>query len=567
MTTINNNSSNTYPGNKPTSLPSWPLLNKAAQRAQQTHLKTYFNEDIHRVEKLHFAVAGLSADFSRHHINDSIQDHLISLAHEAGISSAIKRLLSGKNVNVTEVRPALHTTLRGPCGPQQQQDQVRQCHAQMRAITQQIHQGNWLGYSGQKITHVVSIGIGGSDLGPRMAATALAPYNKQNLTVDFVANVDPSDLYQALAPLNPATTLFIVASKSWSTQETLTNAQAAKTWLTHTAGPDADFSNHFIAISAQPEKCKNFGIPQDNVLPMWDWVGGRFSLWSAIGLPIALAIGFDKFEQLLAGAHAMDNHFASSPAEQNLPLMMALLEIWYANFWGNKTMAVLPYDHNLRLLPDHLQQLTMESNGKQVDCTGQPVNYNTCPVVWGAAGTNGQHSFHQLLHQGTQQIPIDFILPLSSHTGNTTQHQHMIANCLAQAQALMEGRTAIDIERELINDGHDQANAKRLAAHKAIPGNRPSTIITMDKLTPATLGALIALYEHKVFSASVIWNINPFDQWGVELGKSISATIYTALTSGQPDSSNPATAAAIKAYTRNKSTGNKSTDKNGLKAE
>ncbi len=541
----------TRPSIKPINLASWPPLVIAAQKAQQTQLSTYFELDSNRIDKLRFDAAGLSADFSRHHVDDTILDHLLSLAQEANVSHAIEQLFAGEEVNFTENRPALHMTLRGPYGPDAQQAQVRNCHQQMQSIVQQIHQGSWLGYNGQAITDVVNIGIGGSDLGPRMVATALAPYKKSNLNVHFVANVDPSDLQLTLETLNPATTVFIVASKSWSTIETLTNARAAKAWLEATAGTDSNLSNHFIAISARPEKCKDFGILPENVLPMWDWVGGRFSLWSAIGLPIALAVGFDNFEQLLNGAKDMDDHFSSSAPNKNLPLIMALLEVWYVNFWGNHTMAVLPYDHNLRLLPDHLQQLIMESNGKQTDLDGNVVDYPTCPVVWGAAGTNGQHSFHQLLHQGTQQIPVDFILPLSSHTPNQEQHQHMLANCLAQAQALMDGQTAQTNEQKLLNDSYDPATAKQLAAHKTIPGNRPSTIITMPKLTPATLGSLIALYEHKVFSASVIWNINPFDQWGVELGKSISSAVYAALNGEQSEISNAATSAAIKAYTKN----------------
>jgi glucose-6-phosphate isomerase len=535
----------------PSTLPAWQALENAATEAQQRTLSEYFANDSQRHDNFSFSAAALNVDLSRHHVDQTLLTKLLKLAADCGIDEAIGALQSGQTLNFTEGRPALHCQQRLPLNSEHIPPEVAAGRAKIRAICEAVHSGQWAGFAGEAIRDVVNIGIGGSDLGPRMAAQALSHCHNAAVTVHFVANVDPGDLQQVLAPLNPATTLFVVASKSWTTLETLSNASAAKQWIINAAGNAEATSKHFIAVSSRPDACKDFGINPDNILPMQDGVGGRYSLWSAVGLSVALATSAECFEQLLAGANAMDNHFFASVGDEqqhNIPLLLALLEIWYVNFWGARSVAVLPYNHDLRLFPDHLQQLTMESNGKGTNRDGQPVNYQTCPVVWGSAGTIGQHSFHQLLHQGTQLIPVDFILPLNSHSTEQAQHNHLISNCLAQSQALMDGLSASSIEQSLVDDGLDAALAKQLAAHKSIPGNRPSTIISMEKVTPATTGALLALYEHKVFCQSMLWNINAFDQWGVELGKLISNDIYPAVMAQPSELHNRATAASVKAY-------------------
>ncbi|WP_019531063.1 glucose-6-phosphate isomerase [Dasania marina] len=528
----------------PTHTSAWSRLIGQAARAQQLSIADYFNHDNKHYQHFNFSAPQIQANLSRHFINEAILDDLLALAEDCELPAAINSLEQGLAVNFTEHRPALHNQLRSSASQTTEQRLAADCRAKMQRICEQLHSQQWTGYNGQAITDIVSIGIGGSDLGPRMAAEALTPYHNSTLKVHFVTNIDPCDLEHTLATLNPATTLFIVISKSWSTLETLTNAQAAKHWLVEQS-QQPDISKHFIAISARTDQCEEFGIDAANILPMWDWVGGRFSLWSAAGLPIALATSFSTFEALLAGAQEMDQHFFNSPLRNNLPVILALLEIWYVNFWGCSNVAVLPYDHTLRLLPNHLQQLTMESNGKSVDRQGHPLNYASAPVLWGSAGTIGQHSFHQLLHQGTQLIPVDFIVPLNSHSANQTQHQHMVANCLAQAQTLMDGQGSEVIIKQLIAAGYSPDDAHLLAQHKVMPANRPSSIISVEQLTPQALGALVALYEHKTYAASIIWNINAFDQWGVELGKTASATIYTALQSDGAGLHNPATLAAI----------------------
>lgn len=532
----------------PSKLNAWKSLQAVALDAQKRQLKEYFAEDKSRYNNLQYSSAGLTLDLSRHHIDDKIASLLLSLAKECHIEEAIKEQLTGENINFTENRPALHTHQRLPINCDKLNPEVRSVREKIRSITEAVQTGQWLGYTGKPIKDVVNIGIGGSDLGPRMAAEALHHFHHPAIKVHFSANIDPSDLQQTLQTLSPETTLIIVASKSWSTLETLSNAVTAKRWICDAAGTEACIAKHFVAISSRPELCQQFGIDTNNILPMEDGVGGRYSLWSAVGLSIALATSADVFEELLGGAHQMDTHFSNAPIEDNLPLLLALLEIWYVNFWGTKSIATLPYNHDLRLFPDFLQQLTMESNGKSVDRDGNFIDYDTCPVVWGSAGTIGQHSFHQLLHQGTQMIPVDFILPLKSPAGNQAQYNHLISNCLAQSQALMDGLSAEAIEKKLIDGGSDPVEAHQLAAHKAIPGNRPSTIISMESLSPSALGALIALYEHKVFCQGIIWNINSFDQWGVELGKVISNDIYPGVMEESVDLENPATRGSVSEY-------------------
>ena len=493
------------------------------------------------------SAAGLTVDFSRATICQEVLNELLSIAESKHIGEHIQLLLNGYELNNTEQRAAHHTALRLPENLQNRVEVTASQH-EINRISEKLRTGQWRGQDDATITDIVNIGIGGSDLGPRMIYHALANY-ADGPKVHFVANVDPRDLECILQALSPSNTLIIISSKSFNTTETLENALSARQWLLTEMSND-DLSKHVIAVSSNIKAAVEFGVAPENILPMWDWVGGRYSLWSAIGLPIAIATGYQNYCDLLAGAHSMDQHFAQSPISTNLPVLLALLEIWYINSCGAHSIAVLPYSHELRLLPDYLQQLVMESNGKQVDKQGNLVSHRTCATIWGSAGTIGQHSFHQLLHQGTENIPVDFILPLSSHSKNKHKQAHLVANCLAQSKALTEGKTIAAAEQELLDNGASAEEAKRLSAHKASPGNRPNTIITMEKLTPSNLGALVALYEHKVFAQSVIWGINAFDQWGVELGKQLSSPILAALKaeSEDPPASTNLTTDATTAY-------------------
>jgi glucose-6-phosphate isomerase len=495
--------------------------------------------------------AGLRLDYSKNFIDNDLHESLLTLSEQAGLAAAINALLDGGIVNNTEKRPALHTALRSP-KPVIAADAIAKALAQMEELVNKIHSGEWRGYSNETITDVVNIGIGGSDLGPQMATHTLTPFHTGHVKLHFVSNVDPSCLQDLLKTLNPARTLFIVASKSFTTLETLENAKAAREWMQQFAPGNAGENNatahHFVAVSSAVNKAQAFGIAAENILPMWDWVGGRYSLWSAIGLPIALAIGMEQFNALRAGAFAMDEHFCNAPHAQNMPVTLGLLGFWYRAFWNASSHVILPYDHYLRYFPDYMQQLDMESNGKCVTRNGDNLTYGSGPVIWGSVGTNGQHSFHQLLHQGTHFIPADFILTLQSqHKTCKEQHKHLLANGLAQSQALMCGKSRETVEAELLAQGMSENEIAFLAPHKIIPGNRPSNLITIDELTPATLGALIALYEHKVYVQSVLWDINPFDQWGVELGKQLSGPIFSAL-SGEETALDASTAATVARY-------------------
>ena len=507
-----------WKGINPTSSQAWQRLLQLKEQAEQTSINQRFTQNPLRATQLCLENSGLTVDLSRNILTEEIIDALVSLADDCDLKAAIEGLITGKNINNTENRAAHHTRLRA-ADPADTEVNLVLDHIDQ--LVEQIHSGTWRGFSGERITDIVNIGIGGSDLGPRLVTEALTPYQTAAVNLHFVSNMDPSDLQHCLRPLQPATTLFIVASKTFTTMETLTNASAAREWLAQSAGADTSLEQHFIAITAKPDRAIEFGMTANHILPMWDWVGGRYSLWSAIGLPIALAVGSARFRELLAGAASMDQHFASSDLKANIPVLMGLLDVWYVNFWQAASIAILPYHHNLGKLPAYLQQLAMESNGKQVDRDGKRISYHTCPVFWGSAGTVGQHSFHQLLHQGTFFIPIDFILPLQSHTPVGDQQAQLVANCLSQSIALSEGKRY-----------PDDAHTDGAAPYKDVPGNRPSSLITMDILTPYTLGALLALYEHRVFTASVIWNINAFDQWGVELGKQIGTRLATTLDGG-----------------------------------
>lgn len=504
--------------------------------------------------------AGIALDFKKHLLTHDVFSLLSQWADATGLAARRNALFDGSligglQVNSTEKRPALHTLLRTPRDKvppslHALHDEVTAARASMREISEKIRGRRWLGFSGRPITDIVNIGIGGSDLGPRMIYRALAPVTADALRCHFVSNIDPESIATTLAALDPATTLFIVASKSFTTQETLNNATTARRWLLQHGATDAQVASHFVAISAKPEQAVRFGIAETNVLAMWDWVGGRFSLWSAIGLPLAIALGFDTFERLLAGAHAMDQHFLQAPHSRNLPVILALLDHWYANYWQCHSHAIVPYCEQLELLPDYLQQLIMESVGKRVDHQGGTVAWNTSPVVWGTAGTNGQHSYFQLLHQGTHFINCDFIVPLTSPFAPAEQHLLLVANAFAQSQVLMRGQPRQRAESDMLERGADADAARALAPHKVMPGNRPSSTLLIDHLDANSLGALIALYEHKVFVSSVLWNINAFDQWGVELGKEVGLVIGQALQGQVPSDIDASTRLLVERFRR-----------------
>lgn len=492
---------------------AWRALRAHRALIEKTHMRELFTRDPQRQKKFTLAAGGLRLDYSRHRITDETMDLLLALARDCGLEGWRDRLLGGAKINNTEDRAVLHTALRAPADAQIVVDNenivpfVHQVLAQMRDFSDAVRSGAWTGHTGKAIKTVVNIGIGGSDLGPRMVCGALKPYASDDLAVRFVSNVDPSDISETLRSCEPETTLFVIASKTFTTQETMANAQAAKDWaLRHLKSDDA-IARHFVALSTNAQAVKAFGIDPANMFPFRDWVGGRYSLWSSIGLSVCLAAGFDNFRRLLDGAHAMDRHFAEAPLAENMPVILALLGIWYRNFWDAQAYACLPYDHYLTLLPPWLQQLDMESNGKGVTRDGQPVTYETGPVVFGQPGTNGQHAFYQLIHQGTAVIPCDFIGALESHNPLGDQHRVLLANMMAQAQALMQGRTL------------EEAGGN---PHRVFEGNRPSSVILLERLDPYHLGMLLALYEHKVFAQGIIWNINSFDQWGVELGKELA---------------------------------------------
>lgn len=519
-----------------TTLPAWQALRQHREDMQQFSMREAFASDAKRFERFSMSTSGLFLDYSKNLISQQTRDLLVNLAREAGLEQAIEALFNGERLNASEGRPALHTALRRPIGDCVKVDGVnvmpdvhRVLH-QMTDIVGRIHSNMWRGYSDKTITDVVNIGIGGSFLGPQLVSEALLPFTQNGVRCHYLANIDGSEFHELAAKLNAETTLFIVSSKSFSTLETLKNAQAARTWYLARGGTEEKLYRHFIAVTSNKEAAIGFGIREKNVFPMWDWVGGRYSLWSAIGLPIALAIGMSNFKELLSGAYNMDTHFRSAPFEKNMPVLLALLGVWYGNFWGAQSHAILPYDHYLRNITKHLQQLDMESNGKRVRQDGSPVSTDTGPVIWGGVGCNGQHAYHQLLHQGTQLIPADFIVPVVSYNPVADHHQWLYANCLSQSQALMLGKCRTEAENELRAQGLPEAEVQRLAPHKVIPGNRPSNTLVLERISPRRLGALVAMYEHKVFVQSVIWGINAFDQWGVELGKELGKGVYQRLT-------------------------------------
>ena len=506
-------------------------------------LTQLFDGDPGRFDSFSLEACGLFLDYSKNLITDETLDFLFELAQKARLAEARRDLFSGKRVNNTESRPAMHFALRNPAGESfsvEGTDINSLVHKTLDAMAQcadKIRNEQWLGYSGKPVKQVVTLGIGGSYLGPKAVWEALQAYQSTALKMRFVANVDPSHLGKILSASAAEETLFIIVSKSFKTHETLGNAHIARQWLLDSGVPLQSIASHLIAVTANTDAAREFGVEESNIFPMWDWVGGRYSLWSAAGLPLVIGLGKDNFRSLLAGAHAMDQHFASADAPGNMPILLALLGIWCNNFLGADSHAVLPYSHAMRVIPAHLQQLDMESNGKSVTRDGSPVNTATSPIVWGGEGTNGQHAYHQLLHQGKRHVSVDFILLLKSDKGYEEQHNQLIADCLSQGKVLMTGHAEADIIRELTNAGMSDKDAKELAPHKVIRGNNPSNTIVMERITPETVGALIALYEHKIFCQGIIWQINSFDQWGVELGKVISEEIYQQMQ--HPDQINP----------------------------
>ncbi|WP_301388898.1 glucose-6-phosphate isomerase [Thalassolituus sp. UBA2590] len=536
---------------------AWKDLQEHYSRISDHHMRDWFNEDPNRFDTFQLEAAGLTLDYSKNRITEDTMSLLLSLAREQDLPAKIGAMFNGETINRSENRPALHTALRNfgdrdiMVDGENIMPEIRETVHRMEEFCWKIRRNQWRGYTNKPFTDVVSIGIGGSFLGPKLASSALKPYWDSRLNIHYLANIDGSHITEILKRLDPATTLFIIQSKSFGTQETLKNANACRQWFLDNGGTEGDLCKHFTAVSSNVEKATAFGISEENIFPMWDWVGGRYSLWSAIGLPLALAIGIDNFRDLLRGAYLMDEHFRTAPLEHNMPVIMALLGIWYVNFFGVNSHAILPYDHYLRSLPAHLQQLDMESNGKSVTIDGSKVNYNTGPVIWGGVGTNGQHAFHQLLHQGTHFSPCDFIMPMNSHNPIDNFHAMLVSNCLSQSQALLQGKSEDEAIEELVASGMSKAEAMVLAPHKAIPGNRPSNTLYFPKSTPQVVGALIALYEHKVAAQGMLWDVNSFDQWGVELGKKLGNKVLDALESqSAPDGFDGSTNGLINAFHR-----------------
>jgi glucose-6-phosphate isomerase len=523
-----------------TSLPAWHALRRHHAEISSLHLRQLFRDDPGRFERFSLQCEDVLFDFSKNRITDETLHLLTDLARQTGLAKKIAAMFSGEKINVTERRAVLHVALRNRCNRPIFVDGtdvmpgVNHVLERMRHFSDTVRDGNWRGYTGQAITDVVNIGIGGSDLGPKMVAIALLPYQRQHLRIHFVSNVDEADLLEKLKYLNPETTLFLVASKTFTTLETMANAHSARRWFLTQARDEAAIARHFAAISTNTVAVTAFGIDTANMFELWDWVGGRYSLWSAIGLPIVLAIGMERFEELLEGAHLVDEHFRSAPFEKNIPVLMGLLGIWYVNFFGAASHAVLPYDHYLAHLPAYLQQADMESNGKRVDREGKTVDYATGPVLWGQPGTNGQHAFYQLIHQGTQLIPCDFLAAATSHHHLGEHHAMLLSNFFAQTEALMRGKSEDEARARLVSEGTGGPELEALARARTFPGNRPTNSFLYRKLTPRTLGILLALYEHKIFVQGAIWNLNSFDQMGVELGKRLAKTILAELEDNAP---------------------------------
>ncbi len=514
---------------------SYQALLKHFKTIKQTHMSELFSKDTERFEHFSKRVGELELDYSKNRVSKETMGLLFDLAKESGLVEKRRGLFNAEKINTSEGRAVLHTALRDQETSELLVDglnimpEIKQTLAKIKSFVSDIHSGAKKGYTGKAFTDVLAIGIGGSFLGPKIMTEALKPYQKDGVKAHFVANVDGAHIHDVLKTLPAETTLVVMSSKSFGTQETLKNTQTAKAWFLQQGAQFDDIAKHFVCVSSNVAAAVEFGMAEDNIFPMWDWVGGRYSLWSAIGLPIALSLGFEHFDSLLKGAYQMDQHFLNAPLEGNLPVIMAMLGVWYVNFFGAQSHVLLPYDHYLRGFPAYVQQLDMESNGKSATPQGDTLEYATGPVIWGGEGTNGQHAFHQLIHQGKVLIPADFILPLNSQHELDNHHAMLASNCIGQTQALMQGKTLSQVEAELTSKGVTAEDAKKIAPQKVFEGNKPSNTLLIDKLTPFNLGSLVALYEHKVFVQGVIWGVNSFDQWGVELGKVLGNEVLEKL--------------------------------------
>lgn len=547
------------PNHNPTTTTSWQKLEIQFLTMQATHMRELFSDDPERFSRLQLKFEDMLVDYSKNLIIEETIKDLIELAREVELKDAIVAMFRGEKINQTENRSVLHVALRNRANTPVLVDGedvmpgVNNVLEQMKQFSTKLLDGSWKGYTGKSITDIVNIGIGGSDLGPFMVTEALHPYWK-NIKPHFVSNVDGTHIAETLKPLNPETTLFIIASKTFTTQETMTNAETARAWLLEKSGGKGEVAKHFVAVSTNKKEVTAFGIAPENMFVFWDWVGGRYSLWSSIGLSIACTIGFENFEKLLDGAHAMDKHFRDEPFEKNIPVILALLGVWYNNFFGTASEAILPYDQYMHRFSAYFQQGNMESNGKSVDRNGEPVTYQTGPILWGEPGTNGQHAFYQLIHQGTKIVPCDFIAPAVSQNPIGDHHDKLLSNFFAQTEALMKGKTREEVIEELTNAGMDKEAIEFQTPFRVFEGNRPTNSILFKQLTPRTLGSLIAMYEHKIFVQGVIWNIFSFDQWGVELGKVLAKKILPELsTAGEISTHDSSTNGLINYFKRLKS--------------
>ncbi|ULJ60524.1 glucose-6-phosphate isomerase [Wielerella bovis] len=539
---------------QPIDFPAWQALQQNFEQSKHIQMRDQFEQDPQRAERYCLEVGGIHVDFSKNRISDEILGNLVELAKQAGLPERMQQMFRGEKINQTENRAVLHVALRNRTNNpilvdgEDVMPQVNDVLRRMGEFSHAVRSGEWLGYTNQVITDVVNIGIGGSDLGPLMMCTALKGFGHPRLNMHFVSNVDGAQLRDVLERVHPETTLFIIASKTFTTQETITNANTARQWFLK-EGSEKDIAKHFVAVSTNKAEVAKFGIDTDHMFEFWDWVGGRYSLWSAIGLPIMLYLGEENFIEMLNGAHLMDNHFINAPLEKNLPVLLGLIGIWYINFYGGGSHVIAPYDQHLHRLPKFIQQLDMESNGKQVKMGGEPVATETGPIIWGETGINGQHAFFQLLHQGTHVTPIDLIASLTKRSNLPGHHEILLSNVFAQAEAFMRGKTPEEARAELQAQGLSDAQIETLVPHKTFSGNRPTNMILMDEVNPRNMGSLIAMYEHKVFTQGVIWGINSFDQWGVELGKQLAKTILAELTGAiDPQKHDASTSRLIRLY-------------------
>ncbi|NRA52695.1 MAG: glucose-6-phosphate isomerase [Gammaproteobacteria bacterium] len=529
-------------------------LQELAQRFLGQSIAGHFAADNQRFNQFSIDAGGLLLDYSKQNLNAEVISQLVDWANERGLTSKINAMFNGEKINNTEDRAVLHTILRAPAATQLEvlggelAAEVQQTDRKMAQIVKQLLAGERCGFSGKVFTDVIAVGIGGSYYGPKVCHEALKPYHQSQLNVHYLANVDGTAVAGKLAQLNPETTLVVVISKTFTTQETMLNAKALTTWLKQAGCNEAQLALHLIAVSAAPLKAQAFGVAPDNILPMWDWVGGRFSLWSAVGFPLACAIGYDNFEQLRAGAYEIDQHLLTAPLSQNMPVLLALIGIWNCSFMGYNSLAVLPYDHLLRDFPGYLQQVDMESSGKRVDVDGNEITLAVAPIVFGQEGTNGQHAFMQLMHQSHQVIPVEFMVALQGQSHYTEHHQVLVANCFAQSEALMQGKTVSQAYAECLAEGKSEQQARALAPHKMMPGNSPSSTLVYEKLSPKVLGSIMALYEHKIFVQGAMWNLNSFDQWGVELGKCLGNSVMAVFNGATNEQLSGSTQALIERF-------------------